>query len=160
MLKSALLALPMAVLAAGMAVAADPIVKQVEIHANIPSSSFYFEPEGSWLDKPQVMNWNPHLDTLSDVTGRFNAKSTVGDITAKVDAPTQLASGANAIDLEVSLAGKALSTTPVVVVAAADAAVGKLVDFKVVAKKPASGGYLPGDYQGIVNLHIETAAAP
>lgn len=92
-MKKLFLALPLA-LAAGSVFAADPIEKQVLITATVPTASFFVEPVGgNWMNDPQNMAWNPHMETLSPIRKQLEAKSTVGPITAHLLTPAVVTSG-------------------------------------------------------------------
>ncbi|MNP12515.1 hypothetical protein D3C76_1047500 [compost metagenome] len=67
-------------------------------------------------------------------------------------------SGANSIGLDVAVNGTGLTTTSVPVVPAAAAAAGTLVAFDVAAQSAGPSGYVPGNYQGIVNMLFETVS--
>lgn len=156
-MKSFLLALPLAVLGAGSALAADPIEKQVLVTAVVPTAAFYVEPVGgNWMNDPQEMAWNPFQETLEPIRKQLQAKSTVGAITAHLLSPAQIASGAEAIDLVVKVGGTSLTTSAVEILSDTQAAPGVLVDFEVVPQEP-TGGYQPGNYQGLVSMMFETA---
>ena len=53
-MKRSLLALPLTLLFAGAAFAVDPIEKQVQIVAQVPTDAFFVEPVGgNWMNDPQ-----------------------------------------------------------------------------------------------------------
>ncbi|NBA93693.1 CS1 type fimbrial major subunit [Pseudomonas sp. R5(2019)] len=158
-MKNTFLALPLALLVAGNAFAADPIEKQVTVTASIPTENFYVEPVGgNWMNDPQSMRWNPVQESLEPIQKQLQVKSTIGAISARLLDPPIIASGANSIGLAVSIAGTELTTSAQPVVAAAAAAPGTVVGFEIAAIKPAAGKYVAGNYQGVVNMMFETAA--
>lgn len=157
-MKAFLLALPLAVLAANSAIAADPIEKQVLITATVPTAAFYVEPVGgNWMNDPQDMAWNSFQGTLEPIRKQLQAKSTIGPITAHLLTPAAVTSGVNVIDLNVKVGATTLTTTATEVLAAPQAATGTTLDFMVEPTAPA-GGYQPGSYQGLVSMMFETAA--
>lgn len=159
-MKKLFLALPLALFVVGNAMAVDPIEKQVTVTAVIPTDSFYVEPVGgNWMNDPQEMAWNPFQQTLTPISKQLQVKSTTGAISAYVLTPPVMTSGANNIGLQVSVAGKALTTTAAQVVTAAQAAPGSTVSFQVAALGDGST-YVPGAYQGVVNMMFETVTPP
>lgn len=157
-MKALLLALPFAALAAGPAMAEDPIEKQVLITATVPTANFYVEPVGgNWMNDPQDMAWNSFQGTLTPVRKQLQAKSTIGPITAHLLSPAVVSSGLDAIDLDVKIGDTVLTTNATEILTEAQAAPGAIVDFEVAAQVPA-GGYKPGNYQGLVSMMFETAA--
>ncbi|KIY39265.1 MULTISPECIES: CS1 type fimbrial major subunit [Pseudomonas] len=156
-MKALLLALPIAALVAGQALADDPIEKQVLITATVPTASFYVEPVGgNWMNDPQDMAWNSFQGTLTPVRKQLQAKSTIGPITAHLLSPAVVSSGLDAIDLDVKIGDTVLTTNATEILSAAAAAPGAIVDFEVAPQVPA-GGYKPGAYQGLVSMMFETA---
>ena len=83
-MKYSVLALPLALMiAAGSAVAADPIEKQVTVTATIPTENFYVEPVGgNWMNEPQDMAWNSFQQTLQPIRKQLQVRSTTGPISA------------------------------------------------------------------------------
>ena len=157
-MKAAYLAIPLLAFAAGSAVAADAIEKQVQITATVPTANFYVEPVGgNWMNEPQEMAWNSFQGTLEPVRKQLQAKSTIGPITAHLLYPAAVTSGLDAIDLDVKIGTTVLTTNAAEVIDEAQANAGALVDFEVAAKEPA-GGFKPGSYQGLVSMMFETAA--
>lgn len=157
-MKRSLLALPLTLLFAGAAFAADPIEKQVLITATVPTAAFYVEPVGgNWMNDPQDMAWNSFQGSLTPVRKQLQAKSTVGPITAHLLSPAVVSSGLDAIDLDVKIGATTLTTNAIEILTEAQAAPGAIVDFEVAPQVPA-GGYKPGSYQGLVSMMFETAA--
>ncbi|MEE1923594.1 CS1 type fimbrial major subunit [Pseudomonas sp. 148P] len=157
-MKYSILALPLALMmAAGSAIAADPIEKQVTITATIPTESFYVEPVGgNWMNEPQDMAWNSFQQTLQPIRKQLQVRSTTGPISAYLLNPATITSGADTIGLDVSVAGKALTLTSSEVISEEQAAPGAIVGFEVAAQTAGAGGYTPGNYLGVVNMMFET----
>lgn len=159
-MKYSVLALPLALMmAAGTAMAADPIEKQVTVTATIPTESFYVEPVGgNWMNEPQDMAWNSFQQTLQPIRKQLQVRSTTGPISAYLTNPATITSGADTIGLDVSVAGKALTLTSAEVISQEQAAPGAIVGFEVAAQAAGTGGYTPGNYLGVVNMMFETTA--
>lgn len=158
-MKRTLLALPFALLTTTAAWAADPIEKQVQVIATVPTGQFYVEPVGGgWMNDPQELPWNSFQSKFGTIDKQLQVKSTVGPIAAYLMSPAVISDGANAIDLDIKVAGKSLSTTSAEVVAATEAGAGAVVGFQVAAKDSATGNFAPGSYQGLVSMVFETAA--
>lgn len=158
-MKRMLLALPLALLTLGTAHAADPIEKQVQVIATVPTAAFYVEPVGgSWMNDPQELPWNSFQSAFGTIDKQLQVKSTVGPISAYLLSPAVISDGANNIDLDVKVAGTSLVTTSTEVISASQAAPGATVGFQIAAKEPATGTFTPGSYQGLVSMVFETAA--
>jgi len=157
--KRILLALPLALLGATCALAADPIEKQVQVIATVPTATFYVEPVGGgWMNDPQELQWNSIQSSFDTIDKQLQVKSTIGPISAYLMSPPVISSGANAIDLDVKVAGTSLSTTSTEVVSATQATPGAIVGLQIAAKAPATGNFVAGNYQGLVSMVFETAA--
>ncbi|WP_264309872.1 fimbrial protein [Pseudomonas putida] len=158
-MKRSLLALPLAMVFTGAAFAIDPIEKQVLVTAVVPTAAFYVEPIGSdWMNDPQELPWNPTKSSFGEIRHQLQAKSTVGPITGYLLNAPVITSGLDAIDLNVKVGKTDLQTTPNEILTAAQALPGAVMDFVITAKTPATGGYIPGNYQGLVSMMFETAA--
>ncbi|MNN11998.1 hypothetical protein D3C81_1249750 [compost metagenome] len=143
----------------GAAFAIDPIEKQVLVTAVVPTAAFYVEPIGSdWMNDPQELPWNPTKSSFGEIRHQLQAKSTVGPITGYLLNAPIITSGLDAIDLNVKVGKTDLQTTPNEILTAAQALPGAVMDFVITAKTPATGGYIPGNYQGLVSMMFETAA--
>ncbi len=156
--KRILLALPLALLSATSALAADPIEKQVQVIATVPTGQFYVEPVGDWINDPQELQWNSFQSSFGTIDKQLQVKSSVGPITAYMPSPPVISSGADSISLDVKVGGTSLSTTAAEVVSAAQALPGHTVSLQIAAKQPGSGAFTPGNYQGLVSMVFETAA--
>ncbi|MFK0036027.1 CS1 type fimbrial major subunit [Pseudomonas monteilii] len=158
-MKRSLLALPLTLLFAGAAFAVDPIEKQVQIVAQVPTDAFFVEPVGgNWMNDPQEMAWNSYQQKLDPIRKELQVKSTVGPISAYLVSPAVIASGTHNIGLDVTVGDTVLQTTPAEVVSATQAAPGATIGFSVAAQAAPSTGYEPGNYQGLVSMIFETAA--
>lgn len=158
-MKHTLLALPLALLATTSAYAVDPIEKQVQITAQVPTDAFYVEPVGgNWMNDPQKLTWNPFRSELEPIRKQLQVKSTIGPITAYLLAPAVIASGTDNIGLDVKVGETVLTTASAEVVTAAQAAPGLVIDFEVAAQPAVGASYVPGNYQGLVSMMFETEA--
>lgn len=158
-MKKIFLALPLALLASTSAFALDPIEKQVQVTAQIPTESFYVEPVGgNWMNDPQELAWNSFRGELQPVRKQLQVKSTTGPISAYLLSPAIITSGSNNIGLNIKVADTVLSTASAEVVTAAQAAPGTVVGFEIAAQGAGAGGYVPGNYQGVVGMMFETPA--
>lgn len=158
-MKKIFLALPLALLASTSAFALDPIEKQVQVTAQIPTESFYVEPVGgNWMNDPQELAWNSFRGELQPVRKQLQVKSTTGPISAYLLSPAIITSGSNNIGLNIKVADTVLSTASAEVVTAAQAAPGTVVGFEIAAQDAGAGGYVPGNYQGVVGMMFETPA--
>ncbi|MFQ6576160.1 CS1 type fimbrial major subunit [Pseudomonas sp. UM16] len=158
-MKRMLLAFPLALLSVGSAYAVEPIEKQVQITAQVPTDAFYVEPVGgNWMNDPQEMAWNSFRSELQPIRKQLQVKSTIGPISAYLLSPAVVASGSNCIGLDVKVADTVLTTTTAEVVSAAQAAPGAVIGFEAAAQAAGAGGYEPGNYQGLVSMMFETAA--
>ncbi len=158
-MKPLLKALPFALLVAGAVQAADPIEKQVLVTAVVPTAAFYVEPIGSdWMNDPQELPWYPTQAAFGEIRHQLQAKSTIGPITGYLTSPAVVTSGLDAIDLNVKVGATDLTTTSAEILTAAQATPGAVMDFVITAKAPTSGTFIPGSYQGLVNMMFETAA--
>jgi hypothetical protein len=159
LMKTALFVLPLALAFAANAYAVDPIEKQVTVTATIPTEAFFVEPVGgNWMNDPQDMNWNSYQQTLQPIRKQLQVKSTTGAISAYLLHPAVMTGGAGNIGLDVSVNGTPLKLTPDPVVPAPQAAAGATVEFLIAAQaaNTADGKYLPGNYQGVINMMFET----
>ncbi|PRN05679.1 adhesin [Pseudomonas sp. LLC-1] len=157
-MKRSLLALPLTLLFAGAAFAVDPIEKQVQIVAQVPTDAFFVEPVGgNWMNDPQEMAWNSYQQKLDPIRKELQVKSTVGPISAYLVSPAVIASGTHNIGLDVTVGDTVLQTTPTEVVSATQAATGATIGFSIAAQAAPSTGYEPGNYQGLVSMIFETA---
>ncbi len=158
-MKRTLLALPLAIFCAVPAFAADPIEKQVQVIAQVPTDAFFVEPVGgNWMNDPQEMAWNSYQAKLDPIRKELQVKSTVGPISAYLVSPAVIVSGTNNIGLDVKVGDTMLQTTPSEVVSESQAAPGTIIGFEVAAQAAPVGGYEPGNYQGLVSMIFETAA--
>ncbi|MBC2678589.1 adhesin [Pseudomonas sp. CFBP 8758] len=156
-MKSSVLALPLALLFTGSAMADQRIDHTVTVTATVPTDKFIVEPlGGNWMNEPQNMSFKPVDGSLEPIRKQLTMKSTSGAIKAKLLNSPTMTSGSNSIGLNVKVGNQALSTSSEIVANVADAAAGTVVDFLVTAGAKPSAGYVPGTYQGTVNLVFET----
>ena len=143
------------VMASGTALA-EQVPFSIQVEAVVPSANFYVTPFGSnWINSPVALIWNPTAGELMPATKQFEMMSSLGGIKASVTNLPKLAAGSDLIDLQVSVGGKTLSTTPVEVLTSAEASTAKRQEFKIAATKPGSG-FKPGSYTGNIELMFES----
>ncbi|WP_409278210.1 CS1 type fimbrial major subunit [Pseudomonas defluvii] len=153
------LIVPFAMLVAGSAFATKDLPKTVDITADIPSDTFYVNSDTGWESAPQALVYNVVTETLAPIQQRYQAKSTTGAISAKLNGVPQINSGADAILLDVELNGIKLTNAAVEVISKADAATPSFMPIRVSAQ---TGKYQPGSYTGSISMTFETplVAAP
>lgn len=151
-MKLKYLALPLAMLGAGQALAANDIVsKQIQVTAYIPTANFSIIDEGGWMSRTQELGIiNGNLQRLSN---RIVAKSTTGAISARLENDAVLTSRNNSIPLTITANGVVLSTTAAEVVPASAASTPYYMNMDISAP---AGPYQPGDYMGFVDVTFET----
>lgn len=146
------LAIPLALLVAGSAMAVD-IRKQVEVIVQVPSQEFYVQAEGGWDQRSQALSYNVMQQRLRPLTKRYIAKSLSGGIQARLVQPPVITSGLDSIPLTVKVNGRELNLIAQEVLSAAESGVQAYMPVQISA---ADGPYAPGHYQGFVNLIFET----
>lgn len=160
-MKNVLLALPLAMVFAGQAMAVDPIEKQVTVTATVPTENFYVDPVGgNWMSEPQDMAWNSIQETLQPIRKQLRVKSTTGAISAYLLHPPAMTAGAGNIGLDVQINGTKLTTATGVIIPAPQASSESVVDFMILAQaaNTVDKKYVAGNYQGTVNMMFETVA--
>jgi hypothetical protein len=125
------------------------------VSVTIPTSEFYVLPVNpGFLDREQVMAWNPVSAELSPLREHFDVKNASGSISARLAAEPFLFNGRERIDLAVRFNGQPLSLLDTPVVDAEQARVGQRVRLEIAALKPVEG-YVPGQYYGTVQLMFD-----
>ncbi|MET1067908.1 MAG: CS1 type fimbrial major subunit [Pseudomonas prosekii] len=125
------------------------------VSVTIPTSEFYVLPVNSmFLEREQVMAWNPVTADLTPLREHFDVKNTSGSIDARLAAEPFLFNGRERIDLAVQFNGQRLSLLATPVVAEQQARVGQRVRLEIAALKPVDG-YAPGNYYGTVQLMFD-----
>ncbi|MGF6112278.1 CS1 type fimbrial major subunit [Pseudomonas frederiksbergensis] len=122
------------------------------VSVTIPTSEFYVLPVNpGFLEREQVMAWNPVSAELSPLREHFDVKNASGSISARLAAEPFLFNGRERIDLKVWFNGESLSLLDSPVVEEQQARIGQRVRLDIVATQPAEG-YVPGQYYGTVQL--------
>ncbi|MNJ57608.1 hypothetical protein D3C77_532030 [compost metagenome] len=108
-----------------------------------------------------MLNYNPVAEALETLRKQFVAKHTAGTIEGSVLVTPELQdiAGTEKIALQVSFNNKPLTTTPVEVATASEAAAGATVWLEIKPTKPA-GGYKAGTYEGNVQLSFDAVVKP
>jgi hypothetical protein len=134
---------------------ADTRALDINIEANVAVDGLLISPVAGWNNNTQLMSWDPALGKLTPIDRQITVRNTTGEITAHLVAPARLTSGANAIDLVVTVNRVALTTTAQRIATAAEATNPRNVDFNVTANPP--GTWVNGNYTGTVYLMFEGA---
>ena len=151
---------PALLLASGSLMAAERIEHTVTVTAQIPTEHFYVQPVGDWMSTPQKLTFNPFSQKLDPLAKQLEMKSTIGPIKGYLVYPATMASGKESIGLTVKVAGVALTTSSADLLNQADANTGKQVGLEIIPAVAPTGGYKPGNYQGIVSMMFESEAPP
>ncbi|MFM5204208.1 CS1 type fimbrial major subunit [Aeromonas veronii] len=151
---------PILLLASGSLMAAERIEHTVTVTAQIPTDKFYVQPVGDWMNTPQKLTYNPFNQQLEPLAKQLEMKSTLGPIKGYLVYPATMASGKESIGLTVKVGGVALTTTSADLLNQADANTGKQVGLEIIPAVAPTGGYKPGNYQGIVSMMFESEAPP
>ena len=151
---------PALLLVSGSLMAAERIEHTVTVTAQIPTEHFYVQPVGDWMSTPQKLVFNSFSQQLEPLTKQLEMKSTIGPIKGYLLYPATIISGKESIGLTVKVAGVALTTTSADLLNQADANTGKKVGLEIVPAAAPTGGYKPGNYQGIVSMMFESEAPP
>ncbi|RAI71488.1 fimbrial assembly protein [Pseudomonas fluorescens] len=161
MFKKIAIATPMAILAlsSSMAFAVGEARHSINIVAKVPTNTFHVLPvDPDLIGKDQHLSYNPITDQLSTLRAQFDTKNTNGSIHAMLESEAYLSNGviADKVPLTVTFNNKTLSqTAPVEVVGEAESTPGARVDLVITPTKPATGGYKPGDYTGVVAMRFD-----
>ncbi len=147
-------------LASNTLMAAERVEHTVTVTAQIPTDKFYVQPVGDWMSTPQKLTFNPFNQQLDPLAKQLEMKSTLGPIKGYLVYPATMASGKESIGLTVKVGGVALTTTSAELLTQADANTGKQVGLEIIPAVAPSGGYKPGNYQGIVSMMFESEAPP
>ncbi|MFM4982328.1 CS1 type fimbrial major subunit [Aeromonas veronii] len=152
--------IPALLLASNTLMAAERVEHTVTVTAQIPTDKFYVQPVGDWMSTPQKLTFNPFNQQLDPLAKQLEMKSTLGPIKGYLVYPATMASGKDSIGLTVKVGGVALTTTSAELLTQADANTGKQVGLEIIPAVAPSGGYKPGNYQGIVSMMFESEAPP
>ncbi|MEV3814476.1 CS1 type fimbrial major subunit [Aeromonas allosaccharophila] len=149
--------IPALLLASNTLMAAEQVEHTVTVTAQIPTENFYVQPVGDWMSTPQKLAFNSFSQQLEPLTKQLEMKSTIGPIKGYLLYPAAIISGKDNINLAVKVAGVELNTTSKELLNQADANTGKKVGLEIIPAAP-TGGYKPGNYQGIVSMMFESEA--
>lgn len=155
-LKKAIFA-PLAFVAAVASVhaVAAPINHTIQLEAFIPTSDFYVLPANpDWIGNTQTLSYSTVTRELTSLNKPFNVVSTGGYISGKLLSTAVMGSGGDIIPLTVKFNNVELDTVDKEVVSSAQAAAPSVVNLEIIPVKP-SGGYVPGNYMGSVNISFD-----
>ena len=151
---------PVLLLASGSLMAAERIEHTVTVTAQIPTDKFYVQPVGDWMNTPQKLAFNPFSQKLDPLAKQLEVKSSLGPVKGYLVYPATMASGKESIGLTVKVGGVELTTKSADLLNEADAKTGKQVGLEIIPAAAPTGGYKPGNYQGIVSMLFESEAPP
>lgn len=161
MFKKIALAAPVAILAlsSSLAFAVGEARHSINLVASIPTNVFHVLPvDPDVIVKDQRLSYDPVGDQLSTFRTQFDTKNTNGSIEAVLEQEAFLSNGVvtDKIPLVVTFNGITIDhSAPVEVVGDAESTPGKRVDLVVTPTKPATGGYKPGQYTGVVAMRFD-----
>lgn len=123
-----------------------------QVSVKVPTSDFYVLPVNSgFLEREQVMNYNPVSETLTPLSEHFDVKNVLGAVDAYLAYEPVLFNGADNIALKVTFNQRLLGLAAQRVVEETEAKQGKRVLLEIAAQRP-DGGYPPGQYFGNVQI--------
>ncbi|WP_338572351.1 CS1 type fimbrial major subunit [Pseudomonas canadensis] len=118
----------------------------------VPTSDFYVLPVNpGFLEREQVMHWNPVSETLAPLREHFDVKNVLSAVDAYLAYEPVLSNGADTIALKVIFNQQELGLIPQRVVEETEAKQGKRVLLEISAQRP-DDGYSPGQYFGNVQI--------
>ncbi|WP_421555825.1 CS1 type fimbrial major subunit [Pseudomonas kitaguniensis] len=122
------------------------------VSVTVPTSEFFVLPVNpGFLEREQVMSYNPVTERLSPLRELFDVKNVLGGINARLGFEPVLSNGRDLIALQVTFNGQRLDLTDTLVVPEAEAKAGKRVQL-MIAATPAEDGYVGGAYYGSVQI--------
>lgn len=125
------------------------------VSVTVPTSDFFvLAINPGFLEREQVMSYNPVTERLSPLREYFDVKNVLGGINARLGFEPVLSNGSDQIPLQVTFNGHRLGLIETLVVPEAEAKTGKRVPLVIAAEQP-EGGYLPGQYFGSVQIIFE-----
>ena len=149
------------VLSSGAAFAATTDL-QVNVLATIPASNgLDIEDVGGWSLNPQTMVYNRTAETLAPVTQPLRIKSGIGAVTAHLSYAPTLVSGGDSIPVAVTIGGLTLplgGAAAVEIATQAQALAGIDKEFQATAAAAPAGGYIAGNYNGLIHMTFDTVA--
>lgn len=123
-----------------------------QVSVKVPTSDFYVLPVNpGFLEREQIMSWNPVNETLSTLREHFDVKNVLGAVDAYLAYEPMLSNGGDTIALQVTFNQQVLGLSAQRVVEAPEAKPGKRVLLEIAALKP-DAGYAPGQYFGNVQI--------
>ncbi len=151
-------------MAAFGASAASPTI-DFNVEATIPDNDFYITPVNGWDAQTQKMSWNEGGQALNPFTQQLQMKNTGGNIKAYLSSQPVLtsANGTDAINLDVRIAGKTLTTnasTAVELYDSTQAATEKTATIEVSQQGTLSARPVGGNYIGAVTMIFDTDPTP
>lgn len=155
MFKKIAMTAPLAILALSSSVvfAAGEASHSISLVAHVPTNGFYVVPtDPDLVNKDQDMSHQPSTGKMGEVNGFFDVRNNNGSVHASLDSAPKLISGADTIDLQVSLNNKVLTLTPQMVVGETESDVNYRAPLKITAL---GTSFQPGDYTGVVAMTFD-----
>lgn len=123
-----------------------------QVSVKVPTSDFYVLPVNpGFLEREQVMSYNPVSETLTPLREHFDVKNVLGAVDAYLAYEPALFNGTDNIALKVTFNQQVLGLSAQRVVEDSEAKNGKRVLLEIAALKPDTG-YPPGQYFGNVQI--------
>lgn len=158
MFKKFAIAAPLAFLALGStgAFAAGEAAHSISIVAHVPTNGFYVVPtDPDLVNKDQDMSYNPATGKMGEVKGFFDIRNNNGSVHASLDTAPKLISGANSVDLKVTVNNVVLTTTPQSIVGESESDVNYRAPLNIAVANPAGPVPTAGDYTGVVAMTFD-----
>lgn len=122
------------------------------VSVTVPTSEFFVLPiNPGFLEREQVMSYNPVTERLSALREYFDVKNALGGIDARLGFEPVLSNGRDLIPLEVTFNGHRLGLSETLVVPGDEAKAGKRVQLMIAATPP-EDAYVGGAYYGSVQV--------
>ena len=122
------------------------------VSVTVPTSDFFVLPiNPGFLEREQVMSYNPVTERLSPLREYFDVKNVLGGINARLGFEPVLSNGRDLIPLQVTFNGHELGLIETLVVPEGEAQAGRRVQL-VIAATPPEDGYASGAYYGSVQV--------
>lgn len=168
-LNKLIIALGLSVASIGVATAADPLAKSIDLKATINDSIFVSKPDGStWYDTVEELAPNNYTQTEFSKTLQVRVYSSLNGFQVSLAQPLTLVNGGLSMTGVAKLGGKTLSTTAekikmTVASAAGGTAHDETYDLEIKATPPAAtpgGASRNGAYTGKLAMVFEATTIP
>jgi len=135
-----------------------PLMVQVE--AYIPTEQFYVSPHSWDNTRAMKLEFDNTSHRLNPVHHQIKVRSTIGDVSARLEAMAILTNGTSRIPLSITVGDKTMSGLPQTVMGSAEASAltGSTVGFSILPGEHAPT-IATGNYHGVVSLLFESNPA-